>query len=1116
MFERFKMFRGVNQHQKDIFAREKSNINPNYMRKILLLLSFVFIAGSAAFAQGVTTSSIAGKVTDQAGAGLPGANIVATHTPSGTTYGTTSVSDGRYTIPAMRIGGPYTIKVSFVGYQEKTITDVYLSLGSATNISAQLSEQATELGEIIVSGAKGDIFSSDRTGAATNITKQALSTMPTISRSINDFTRLTPQASGRGFVGADARFNNITIDGSYFNNSFGLADQPGGRTGSTPVSLDAIEEVQVNIAPFDVRQAGFVGAGVNAVTRSGTNEFSGSAFYNLRNESFVGDKAKGKDVITNNFSVNQAGFRLGGPIIKDKLFFFANAEIERRTDPGTNFRANKGGEPVTGNVTRVLETDLDALSKYMADNFGYTTGPYQGYDNETKSDKYLIKFDYNINQNHKLSVRYNYLNSETDVLASNSASLGFGNRRSNLQALNYQNTNYIQTEKIQSVIGELNSRFGNKIANQVIAGYTYQNEDRASRGDFFPLVEIQNAGTTYISMGFEPFTPNNQLNYKTYQFQDNLTYFMDKHTITAGVNFERFEYENVFFPGSQSVYVYNSLADFYSAADQYLTDPNATTSPVSLRRFQLRYSGLPGGAEPVQPTKVNYFGFYLQDEFEPIDGLKITAGIRADVPKFENTGFANSTVESLTFVDQAGNSQKLNTAQLPESKMLISPRLGFNYDVFGDRSTQLRGGTGLFTGRPVFVWISNQIGNNGVLTGFEQIDNNTNRPFNPDPTAYIPANATLPSSAELAVTDPNFKFPQVWRSNIAVDQKLPLGLIGTLEFIYTQDINGIAYYNANLPASQSAFAAVPDGRARWTSNRLNSYATSAEVLTNTSQGYSQSFSVKIEKPIVKGFSGMTAYNFGRAKNVIDPGSIARGTWNGNPISGDPNNPFLRYGSNDQRHRVIAALNYRKEYAGFGATQISLFWEGRNQGRFSYTYSNDMNGDGANANDLMYIPRSTSEMFFETYTPSGATSAYTAQQQALDWDRYITQDKYLNANRGKYAERNGGLFPWVYRADFSIAQEFYIEAGGKRNTLQIRADIFNVGNLLNDKWGVGYTLTNPRALQYRSVNAAGQPVYRLSPQFVSSGQIVPIRETFVTGTSLADVWQAQLGIRYIFN
>lgn len=1084
------------------------------MRKILLLLTMVVTASMAALAQGVTTSSISGKVTDQAGSGLPGANVVATHTPSGTTYGTTSLGDGKFTIPSMRIGGPYTVKFSFVGYQERVVNDVYLSLGSGTNLNVQLTEQSMELSEVVVSSTKGDIFSSDRTGASTNITKQTLATMPTISRSINDFTRLTPQASGLGFVGADARFNNITIDGSYFNNSFGLASQPGGRTGSTPVSLDAIEEVQVNIAPYDVRQAGFVGAGVNAVTRSGTNEFSGSAFYNFRNESMVGDKAKGKDVITQDFNVNQYGFRLGGPILKDKLFFFANAEIERRSEPGTSFRANQGGEPVAGNVTRVLASDLDNLRTYMLNNFGYETGPYEGYNNETKSDKYLIKLDYNINQNHKVSVRYNFLDSETDVLASNSSSLGFGSRRSNLQALNYQNSNYIQTEKIQSVIGELNSRFGIKISNQVIAGFTYQNEDRASRGDFFPLVEIQNAGSTYITMGFEPFTPNNKLNYKTYQFQNNLTYFMDKHTITAGVNFERFEYENVFFPGSQSVYVYNSLNDFYSDANAYLANNSIATSPVSLRRFQLRYSALPGGAEPVQPTKVNYFGFYVQDEFEPFEGLKVTAGIRGDVPTFSETGYANSTVESLTFRDQDGNPLSLNTAQLPESKMLISPRVGFNYDVFGNRSTQVRGGTGLFTGRPVFVWISNQIGNNGVLTGFIQNDNTTTRPFKPNAGAYIPANATLPTSAELAITDPDFKFPQVWRSNIAVDQKLPYGFIATVEFIYTQDINGITYYNANLPAPQAGFAG-PDGRPRWTSNRLNAYATSAEVLTNTDEGYSQSFSVKLEKTIVKGFSGMAAYNFGRAKNTIDPGSIARGTWTNNPVEFDANNPYLRYSSNDQRHRAIANLNYRKEYAGFGATQVSLFWEGRNQGRFSYTYSNDMNGDGG-FGDLMYIPRNTSEMFFETYTPSGATAPYTAAQQATDWDNYIAQDEYLSANRGSIAERNGAIFPWVFRADFSVAQEFYIEAGGKRNTLQLRFDIFNVGNMLNDEWGVGYTTANNRALQYRSVNGQGQPVFRLTPLSVSNGQIVPVSETFVSGTTLADVWQAQFGIRYIFN
>ncbi|MBL7853444.1 MAG: TonB-dependent receptor [Cyclobacteriaceae bacterium] len=1097
------------------------------MRKHLLTFCLGLLATACALGQGVTNSSITGKVVDAQGQSIPGANIVATHNPSGTTYGTSSLADGRFTIPGMRIGGPYTVKVSFVGYKESVYNDIFLSLGTAANLNVQMVEEATQLTEVVVSGVKSDVFSSDRTGAATNITTQTINTLPTISRSINDFTRLTPQASGQSFIGADARFNNITIDGSSFNNSFGLAAQPGGRTGSTPISLDAIDEIQVNIAPFDVRQAGFVGAGVNAVTRSGTNEVSGSVFYNFRNENFVGDVANGRDVITQNFDVKQYGFRVGGPIVKNKLFFFLNAESERRSDPATSFRSNLGGEPVTGNVTRVLKSDLDALSSFLSSNYGYETGPYESYNNETTSDKFLVKLDYNVNQNHKLSLRYNSLISETDVLASNSNSLGFGNRRTNNNALNYQNTNYIQKESIHSLVAELNSRLGDKMSNQLMVGYTIQNEDRGSRGDFFPLVEIQNASTTYISFGFEPFTPNNKLNYKTFQLQDNFTYYMGKHTLTAGFNLEHLQFENVFFPGSQSVYVYNSLADWYAA-----TDANPANDPT-LRRFQLRYSALPGGAEPVQPTKVTYMGVYLQDEFEPIKNLNITAGLRVDVPKFADTGFANSTVETLTFRDPDGNPYSINTKQLPKSTALISPRLGFNYDVFGNRSTQVRGGTGLFTGRPVFVWISNQIGNNGVLTGFEELNNTTLRPFNPDPTAYIPATPTLPSSVELAATDPDFKFPQVWRTNIAVDQKLPFGLVGTLEFIYSQDVNGITYFNANLPAAQSSFGN-PDGRLQWTQNRLYPSApytvTSAEVLTNTNKGYSQSFAVKIEKPLTKGFYAMAAYNFGRAKNIIDPGSIARGSWTNNPIVFDPNNAPLAYNNQDQRHRVIATASYRKEYLNFGATQISLFWEGRNQGRYSYRVSNDMNGDGAN-NDLIYIPRDQSDMIFETYTPTGASAPYTATQQAADWDAFINQDPYLSKNRGDWAERNGALLPWVFRADLSIAQEFFLDVNGKRNTLQVRADIINFGNMLSTmfaksapsgefskegRWGVGEVPVTTQPLNYRSKNAAGQPVYRLVPLSVTSGVVNPITQTFQSSTTLADVWQMQFSIRYIFN
>lgn len=1088
------------------------------LRNLLLTAGIIFMSLLAS-GQGVTTANMSGKVTDQNGGILPGATIVAVHVPSGTTYGTTTGTNGVYFMPSMRVGGPYKVTISFVGYKDAVYDDVYLNLGTTFNLDAQLSEAQVEIQEVVVTGVRSNVFSSDRTGAATSITREYITALPTINRSINDFTKLTPQASGRSFVGQDARLNNITIDGSIFNNSFGLADQPGGRTGTAPISLDAIEEIQVSIAPFDVRQAGFVGAGVNAVTKSGTNDFSGSAFYTVRNQSWIGDKAHGVDVNSQDFNVAQYGFRLGGPIIKNKLFFFVNGEFESDVRPATSYRANLGGETVGGNITRVLKSDLDNLSSYLKEKFNYETGPYQGYNNEMRGNKFLVKLDYNISNNHKFSIRYNWLDSQTDVLCSNSSSLGFGNRRTNTQALNYQNSNYIQKEIIHSVIGELNSTFG-RFSNNLIIGYTYQNEDRGSRGDFFPLVEIQNASTTYITFGFEPFTPNNLLSYKTYQLQNNLTYFAGNHTVTAGFNLERFTFRNVFFPGSQSVYVYNSLADWYNDADDYIANPNRTVSPVTLRRFQLRYSALPGGAEPVQPTRVTYAGAYIQDQFTPLKGLKVTAGIRVDVPIFDNTGFKNETVAGQTFIDRKGQPYKINTDKLPDPKLLYSPRLGFNYDVTGDRKIQLRGGTGLFTGRPAFVWISNQIGNNGVLTGFIQTDNTTAYPFNPDPAHYIPATPTLPSSYELAITDPDFKFPQTWRSNIATDIKLPFGFLSTLEFIYNQEVNGIGYFNANLPLSNNVVYR-PGGvieRPRYTSTRINSNVVNAITLDNSNNGYGYSLAASLEKPFANGFFVKAAYNFGVSKNTVDPGSIAAGSYNNNLIYWDPNNAYLSYSNNDQRHRFIFAASYKLEYKKFGSTQIGLFLEGRNQGRTSYYYSNDLNGDG-NTNDLLYIHKNMSEMNFVSYDPDGTAGpapTYTAADQAADWELYIKQDKYLNANRGKFAERNGVIFPWIWSADLNITQEFYIYTGGKRNVLQFTMNIINVTNLINSDWGVGWVINSNRPI--RVVNATANPAtYRLNTLGVKTdGTIVKITDTFSRSASLGDVWSAQFGIRYIFN
>jgi len=1086
------------------------------LKSLFAVIMLVFATGIA-YSQGVSTSSMTGRVVDNSGETLPGANVVATHVPSGTRYGAVTNIEGRYTIPGMRVGGPYSLSVSFIGFETQTTEGVFLSLGIAANVNVTMLGDGEELAEVIVTGDKNAVFSSDRTGATTAISNETINKLPTISRRIGDFTRLTPQASGSSFAGQDGRLNNITVDGSYFNNSFGLGGQPGDRTGVSPISLDAIDQISVNVAPYDVRQGNFTGAGVNTVTRSGTNEFNGSAYYFWRGNENVGTDAGGNTFNPGEFKYRQVGFRLGGPIIKNKLFFFASFEDDKQTNPGTTWTANSGSEPVTGNTTRVLASDLNNLSNFLRNNFDYETGPYQDYDNSTISTKFLAKIDYNINDKNKLSVRYNHLDSSSDVLMSNSSSLGFGNRNLRADALSYQNSNYIIFENIRSIVAELNTRISPTMTNSLIVGYTYQDESRGSRGDIFPMVDILNGGATYISFGYEPFTPNNELRYKTFQIQDNLQIFKGKHTITTGFSFERYESENVFFPGSQSAYVYNSLADFYSDANGFLASPNRTTSDVSLRRFQVRWANIPGQEKPVQPLKVNYGGIYGQDEIQVNKDFLVTIGLRIDVPFFAETGFRNQDVEALNFTDPSGAVRKFRTDLLPEPNILWSPRVGFNYDLSqGARTTQVRGGTGIFTGRPAYVWISNQVGNNGILTGFERIDPTTaipqilNRPFNPDPNTYKPSVVTgAPAPRyELALSEPSFKFPQIWRTNVAIDHRLPGGIIGTAEFIYNSDVNGVAYYNANLSEPNTAYNG-PDPRPRWTTgNRITGNIDNAVTLSNQAVGNSWVGSISLEKPFANGLYVKAAYSYGESRNTVDPGSIAFGSWNGNPHNGDPNNPTVGNSGNFMGHRVFAAINYSADIFSFGTTSFSLFWEGRTIGNGSYTVSGDLNGDGGTSNDLIYIPTGTNEMNFVQ------NGSFTPAQQAAAWEAYIQQDKYLSANRGKIAERGAVIMPMVYRADFSGSQTLFTTS--KKQALEFRVDILNVGNLLNSNWGVGQTFVNtqplamPTPAQGGGVDANGRPQYT----FRSIGGEL-MSSTYQATANVNDVWRLQFGLRFTF-
>ena len=1072
----------------------------------------------------ITTSTLSGVVKNEKGEVLVGATVHAVHQPTGSEYKSSSNKSGFYTIPAVRVGGPYVIHVSYVGYKKNEVTDINTALGLTTNVNVILIDDSKSLKEVVVVGIKNNVFSKDKTGASQQFGRRELQTIPiTGARTIDGITKYNPFGSGSSFGAQDSRLNNFTIDGSQFNNGFGLGSsaQAGGRTGSSAISLDAIDQLQVNIAPFDIRQSGFVGAGINAVTRSGTNKIEGSYYRTERDNSsrYVGDKAYGVPVTASKFDEKVQGFRLGAPIIKNKLFIFGNYEELTKTEPGTTWTS--AGSPLGGaQPTRVQYNDLKGLSDFMKEKFNYTTGPWEGYSNTNSSKKFLVRVDWNINDKNKLTARYVHHNSDAEINISNSQSAGAGNRTTQFNSMSFKNSGYIIMDNTRSAVLELNSKLSNTLHNNLIIGYDKQIEDRAYMSDVFPTIDIADgtsARVNYISTGFDPFTPGNKLDYNTFHITNNLTKYANNHTLTAGVNFEKYQSNNLFFPASNGVYIFNSLNDFYTAANQSLAN-GGKPSTLAPFRFQYRYSALPGAVDPMQTLKSTRLDVYGQDEYQVNDKLKLTAGLRVAVIDFENTALENPLVTAMTFA----NGEKFNTGVLPKTQTLLEPRLGFNYNVKGESKTQFRGGTGVFTGRPPYVFVSNQVGNNGVLTGFIDVSGAAAAGYgftaNPE-KHFIPSTPTLPSTFDLAFTDPNYKFPQVWKTNIAVDQKLPLGLIGSVEYLYNKNINAVHYYNANLKAPVGNFSGV-DTRALYARTdagvRVNNNVSMGAVLTDNDETYYNALSVKLEKPYTKGFFGSVAYTKSNAKDFMSAGSIASGSWQSVRSVNGNNNPLLSNSDFLVPDRAVGLLGYRIEYGkkGYGAaTSITLGYVGQRSGSFTYIVAGDLNGDRVNNNELIFVPNKGSDIKFAPLTVG--TRVYTEAEQQAAFDAYIGQDDYLSTRRGQYAERNSSFLPWLHRFDLSVTQDLFVNVKGQRNTIQLRFDILNFGNMVDNKWGVSQRATNPTILTYNSV-VNNEPVYRLSTQKFADGTTGLLRDTYSRNSSVFDVWTAQFGIRYIFG
>lgn len=1064
------------------------------MTKQLLCVSagLLLFGVTSAHAQ-VTTSTVNGTITDDATKEtLIGASVIFRHLPTGTVYGAATNAKGNYIIQGLRPGGPYTVEVSYVGYQTVKIDNITLSLGETETFNVKLRDDAKRLGDVVVTAKKRDTFNTTRTGAGSSFNRKAIERTPSVNRSLFDIAKLTPQASGASggtsFAGSSNKYNSFQIDGAVNNDVFGLSSSGtnGGSSGTTPISLEAIEAVQVVIAPFDVRQGGFTGGGINAITKSGNNKLSGSVYDYFYNQDFIGTTA-GADVkerkkYDRQYN-NTLGFTLGGPIVKDKLFFFVNGEYVDNVEPSVHY-LNDPKSPIK-------KADADRIVAKLA-SLGYNSPGYDGFERTTRSYKALARLDWNINQAHRLNLRYSYVQGNKIAHGNSLNSLTFIDRAVRLNS------------KTHSLVGELNSRFSGSLSNEFRFGYTRIRDNRQPNGTF-PNVRIQHAKGVTIDFGADAYATANQLDQDIYTLTNNLTYTTGNHSITLGTHNELFNLYNLFIRDNYGSYIFNSIEDF---------ETMGTANPARPAEYNYSYS-----IESITGTKrwgprfsAAQLAFYLQDDWKVNDRLRLTYGLRADVPWFFDKPGANDYFNQSAIAKEYG----LKNDRMPKTRILWSPRIGFRYTLDETRKELIRGGVGIFTGRVPFVWISNNFSNTGVEYSRTRLIYSENKQdpsktkddfakhpdfaFSTDPSKqYYDKNAKKPSSEVDMITE-DFRFPQVLRANLAFETTLPGGVKATLEGMFTKNLNNIRYQNLMVKQNgKTPNNGTADDRAMYDvikTNDTNPY-THLILLSNTDKGYGYTFTAQLAKDFNFGLSASLAYTYGRSYGANDGGSSqAASSWRYYYAKHGGNSDELGISNFDLGHRLVGNLSYRVEYGAF-ATTLGLVYNGQTGGRFNAIYNGDFNGDGYRDNDLAYIP-TTAEIAGMNF----GSNAAQADAQRKAFDAYISSRPELNQYRGQVIPRNGLVMPFTHQFDLHFAQDFNFKVGGRKHTLQLNADVINFGNLLNRSWG------RDNYVQYGRV-------YLLNYKGGQYEFNQPTNPEMYTMSDFRSRWRAQVGVKYTF-